>query len=104
MEILRTHRGNTIESQEIRKELTEIGLKFCGICHSIKALTSFHMNRSNLDGRHGVCRACDGQNKNRTRNGMNYFMFTGAERDARYRDRMTPDELAAYSRSGIPKI
>jgi hypothetical protein len=102
LRILITHRGNTIESQVIRKELLEKGLKFCGTCISLKETpASFHRNNSNLDGRNTVCiTCCKKKSTSNARMGMQYFMFTSAERDERYRARMTPADRAAYARSG----
>ncbi len=97
---LRTHNGHTIESQTIRARLREAGLKFCGVCQGIKNLTEFWRNSSAKDGRHGVCKACDQRGKSRSRKSMTVFEFPPAVRGSRYRDRMTPEELAAYHDRG----
>lgn len=99
-ETLRTHSGHTAESQAVCAKLREAGQKFCGVCNIVKTLTEFHRNSSTKDGRHGVCKSCDKRNKSRAREGVTLFNFTDAERNARYRMRMTPEERVEYDRRG----
>lgn len=97
---LRTHRGNTIESQQVRAKLRAIGLKFCGVRNHILPLTDFWRNSSSKDGRHGCCKACDKRGKDRSRKTMVIFDFPTEVRNSRYRHRMTPEELQEYRDRG----
>lgn len=109
--ILRTHRGNTMESRAIRCRLFESGLKFCGMCDSIKFADDFHLDGRmrhgrprSLGGRKAICKSCDKRDKPRARTNMTIFDFDGPTRNQRYRSCMTPEELqASYDRGNAQR-
>jgi len=98
--ILRTMRGNALESQALRDGLHQVGLRFCGVCEYIKDASGFYKDRRTKHGLRLICRCCDRRRRSRARRGMRLSMFTGSERGQRHRDSRTPAELQAIYDAG----
>jgi len=78
-----------MKKEEAKKKMREMGLKRCSKCKDIKSYSSFHRNKSTIDGRVSQCKHCikeKSQEKNKDKIEAKKQWAAGAKERTKIRD------------------